>query len=189
VSYRIFLLAGAVLAGCQTAETVAPTRIAPSDGRPPLTTPAQSLDRAMGEQHEMAPPSHDPLPNDQLARVRAATARYQDLANALADGYVDIDVVIPNMGRHYLKPALLDAKFEIERPELLVYSPGDQGRMKLVAVEYAVPLDQSATAPEGFRGGADRWFNDQTFQLWTLHAWVWKDNPDGVFQMFNRRVP
>ena len=30
MSYRVFLLAGAVLAGCQTAETVAPTRIGAS---------------------------------------------------------------------------------------------------------------------------------------------------------------
>jgi hypothetical protein len=24
--------------------------------------------------------------------------------------------------------------------------------------------------------------------LWVLHAWVWKDNPTGVFQDFNPRV-
>ena len=107
----------------------------------------------------------------------------------MADGYVDIDVVIPNMGRHFLKVSLLDAKFEAERPELLVYSPHENGRMELVAVEYAVPLDLSATAPDGFRGAADEWFADHRFGLWTLHAWTWKDNPDGVFSPTNTRVP
>ena len=51
------------------------------------------------------------------------------------------NVVIPNMGRHFLKGSLVDAKFEADRPELLVYSPHENGRMELVAVEYAVPLD------------------------------------------------
>ena len=30
---------------------------------------------------------------------------------------------------------------------------------------------------------------NQTFQLWTLHAWVYEYNPDGVFAAFNPRVP
>ena len=107
----------------------------------------------------------------------------------MADGYVDINVVIPNMGRHFLKTSLLDAKFEAEGPELLVYSPHENGRMELVAVEYAVPLDLSAAAPDGFRGAADQWFADHRFGLWTLHAWTWKDNPDGVFSPTNTRVP
>jgi hypothetical protein len=25
--------------------------------------------------------------------------------------------------------------------------------------------------------------------FWTLHAWVWKDNPDGLFNPTNSRVP
>jgi hypothetical protein len=56
-------------------------------------------------------------------------------------------------------------------------------------VEYAVPLGMSATAPEGFQGPDDVWMPDPQFPLWTLHAWVWKGNPDGVFHMTNARVP
>lgn len=185
MTYRVFLLAGVVLAGCQTAETVAPNPAT----RSPLAAPTATVGRQSGAHHGEVRASRAPLPTDQLARVRAATARYHDLANALADGYADIDVVIPNMGRHYLKSSLLDATFEVERPELLVYSPGANGRMKLVAVEYAVPLDQAEQAPEGFRGSADQWFANQQFQLWTLHAWVWEENPQGVFTPTNSRVP
>jgi hypothetical protein len=61
--------------------------------------------------------------------------------------------------------------------------------MKLVAVEYAVPLTLTTTPPEGFAGKADAWFADDRFQLWTLHAWIWRDNPDGIFNPTNRRVP
>jgi hypothetical protein len=58
----------------------------------------------------------------QLESVRQATARYLDVAEAEADGYVDIGLFIPHMGWHYLKPELLDAEFEAETPELLVYA-------------------------------------------------------------------
>ncbi len=86
-----------------------------------------------------------------------------------------------------MKSGLLDSAFEVEQPEVLVYLPGNDGHMEVV--EYAVPLNLSATAPEGFRGSADEWFANQQFQLWTLHAWVWKENPDGVFNATNRLVP
>ena len=59
------------------------------------------------------------------------------------------------------------------------------GKRRLVAVEYAVPLALSKRAPAGFMGRADQWDANQTFQLWTLHAWVYEFNPDGVFAPFN----
>jgi hypothetical protein len=65
----------------------------------------------------------------QLARVRTATARYRNIANAIADGYADINVVLPNMGAHYLKSGLMDANFDVERPELLVYSQDKNGKL------------------------------------------------------------
>jgi hypothetical protein len=129
------------------------------------------------------------LGSDELQRAKRATARYHDVRQAIADGYVDINVVRPHMGRHLLKERLVDAKFEVERPELLVYSPEKNGHLKLVAVEYAVPLALSQAAPEGFEGSEDVWVPDPQFPLWTLHAWVWKGNPDGVFNMTNARVP
>jgi hypothetical protein len=107
----------------------------------------------------------------------------------MADGYVNINVFIPSMGHHFLKSDLLDATFEAERPELLVYSPDCRGALRLVAVEYAVPLELSETAPEGFAGADDHWHANEEFQLWTLHAWVWLKNPDGLFAELNPRVP
>jgi hypothetical protein len=54
--------------------------------------------------------------------------------------------------------------------------------------EYAVLLALSAAAP-GASVDADEWFADQNFLLWTLHSWVWKENPDGVFNPTNKQVP
>lgn len=131
---------------------------------------------------------NDPLPVEQLARAKRASARYRDVKNALADGYADINVVIPNMGRHFLKGSLLDATFDIEHPEILVYAPDRDSTLQLVAVEYAVPESLSVSAPEGFAGKSDEWFVNQAFGIWTLHAWVWKKNPAGIFYPTNPDV-
>ena len=124
----------------------------------------------------------------ELQQARDATAQYRDINNAIADGYVDINVVMPNMGYHFQKVKLVDSVFNIRKPELLVYNKRNDGSFQLVAVEYAVPLDQSVKAPKGFAGRQDVWDHNTVFGLWTLHAWVWKDNPDGVFNPTNPDV-
>jgi hypothetical protein len=126
----------------------------------------------------------------ELGQVRSATAKYHDLDKAIADGYVNIDVFVPGQGFHYLKPSLVDGTFELDKPELLVYAldPTDK-RLRLVSVEYAVPLALSATAPEGFSGEDDVWSVNSDFGLWTLHCWVWLQNPNGIFAEFSPRVP
>lgn len=126
---------------------------------------------------------------EELKLARAASARYQNIGNAVADGYVDIQVVLPNMGFHYMKAAYLDNQFQIDKPEILVYNKKDNGQIELVAVEYAVPIPLMPNqAPEGFTGNSDVWSYNTGFNLWLLHAWVWKNNPDGVFHATNPLV-
>jgi hypothetical protein len=130
-----------------------------------------------------------PLAVLQLDEVRNATAKYLDVDKAVAAGYVDIGLLVPNMGWHYMKESLVDARFDPDRPELLVYADDPcGGKRKLVAVEYAVPLALSRKSPAGFIGRADEWDANQQFQLWTLHAWLFEYNQDGVFAPFNPRV-
>lgn len=126
--------------------------------------------------------------DDELASVEAATDDFATVEAALAAGYADIDVVMQNMGHHYLNADLLDATFQVDRPEILVYAPDAGGTMRLVAVEYAVPFSLAEVAPEGFTGDGDEWDSNETFELWTLHAWVHRDNPDGVFASHNPDV-
>lgn len=126
--------------------------------------------------------------NKELARVRAATAKYHDINAAIADGYADIDLYVPHMGWHYLNSGVLDGTFDMEKPELLVYANSPNGGLQLVAVEYAVPLSLSQDAPEGFTGDEDVWDVNAAFQLWTLHCWVWYNNPNGIFAGYNPRV-
>ena len=121
--------------------------------------------------------------------MQTATSRYQNIENAKADGYADINVVVENMGFHYLKASLVDTVFDYRKPEILVYNKNHEGRVELVAVEYAVPIAlRPNTAPEGFTGANDVWKYDTGFGLWLLHAWVWTYNPAGVFSPVNPSV-
>ena len=124
----------------------------------------------------------------ELQVAKSSTARYNNIQNALDDGYVDINVIVPHMGHHYMNPGYLDGNFEISKPEILVYSPHPvTGNMRLVAVEYAIP--NTEPQPEGFTGSYDVWDNNAGFGLWLLHAWVWEYNPDGVFTGMNPNIP
>ena len=125
----------------------------------------------------------------ELQQVRAATAKYRHIDKAIADGYASINVVRQNMGYHFMKSEYVDATFEVRRPEILVYEKLEDGSYRLVAVEYAVPIPLSPNvAPEGFSGSGDVWTYNTEFNLWLLHAWVWKNNPSGVFNPLNPLV-
>ena len=74
--------------------------------------------------------------------VRDATARYRDVSQAEADGYMPVLGCVSGpdmgaMGMHYLKASLLgDGMVDVAHPELLVYEPTHGGGARLVAVEY-----------------------------------------------------
>lgn len=180
MKHRFFLPVAVILAGCQSPDAAVSTSV---------PTVALAIEATSPHHAPVSPKPGSQIPGDQLAQARAATARYHDVRSAIADGYKNTGIIIANMGTHFLKDSLLDGRFDAGHPELLVYSPDQNGGLRLVAVEYAVPLALSATAPEGFRGDADEWFADQNFLLWTLHSWVWKENPDGVFNPTNKQVP
>jgi hypothetical protein len=122
----------------------------------------------------------------ELQQARAATARYRNIENAIKDGYSNINVDVPSMGHHFMNTSLVDATFDIRHPEILVYNGLDTGNPELVAVEYAIPLDDPM--PEGFTGSNDVWNGTSGFPFWLVHAWVWKFNPDGAFNWTNPTV-
>lgn len=122
----------------------------------------------------------------QLQQARAASSRYRNIKNAIKDGYTDIHVNAPNMGHHYMNAELLNDGFDPRKPEILVYNKNEQGNFELVAVEYAIHLTDPM--PEGFYGSNDVWDGASGFPFWLLHAWVWRYNPDGVFNPTNPDV-
>jgi len=127
---------------------------------------------------------------DELAIARAATAKYHDVARAEADGYINVNDYESGEGFHFVKPPLIDATFNPDEPEVLLYAPvPNENRLALVAVEYAVPLALSADPPAGFSGDADQWRRNEEIGVWELTAWVWLHNSNGMFAHTNPRVP
>ena len=125
----------------------------------------------------------------EVLQVRAATKKYRNIENAIKDGYTDISVIVPNMGHHYMKASIVDATFDINKPEILVYNKNHNGKFDLVAAEYAIPIDLSPNAaPAGFTGTGDVWDRNTGFGLWLLHSWVWHYNSDGVSNPTNPLV-
>lgn len=129
----------------------------------------------------------------ELSRVRAAIAPFAEKRNAIAAGYnVDVTGYRTHMGHHFLNGNLVDDKFEIDKPEVMLYAPYGSDTAKLVAVEYVTPiadLSSPPPVPEGFTGKDDVWEINTEFHLWTLHVWVGLDNTEGIFASHNHKLP
>jgi hypothetical protein len=128
-----------------------------------------------------------------LAALRRATAPFHQFKTATAAGWsakITDCMTDPagGMGYHYGNPALIDGSVQADAPELLLYEPDKNGGLSLVAVEYIIPYtahSRDADPPVLF---GQQFQQNDVFQLWGLHAWVWKDNPSGMFANWNPRV-
>lgn len=145
----------------------------------------------------------------ELAQVWLATARFNDVDQAIAAGYqlgwvngsnVRIltgcvaDPTAGAMGYHYINPALLaDNTVDLTKPEALVYESTRGGGRSLVAVEWIVRSAQSnppgVSEPPSVLGMKMHILvppPGPAFYL--MHAWIWKYNPAGVMADWNPRV-
>jgi hypothetical protein len=143
-----------------------------------------------------------------LSQAKAATAVYRSPQMAASDGYAVPPAPAPlheciraedghaAMGVHHIKAANLDATLDAEAPEVLVYEPTENGRPRLVALEYVVfedawKAEHGESTPRLFGrdltyvGAGNRYELPPFYQI---HAWVWKHNPDGLFADHNPRV-
>ena len=131
----------------------------------------------------------------ELAALRRVTARFHRFETATAAGWsaqITPCMTDPGgaggMGFHYGNISLFNGTVQVDKPELLLYEPEKNGRLRLVAVEYIIPytfVPRSAAPPVLF---GQQFKQNDTFQLWGLHAWVWNENPSGMFASWNPRV-
>ena len=127
-----------------------------------------------------------------LKAVHAATARYHSTTQATKDGYAVSSPCVSHptlgaMGFHWVNNALVDPVFDPLQPEAVLYAPGPDGTLKLVAVEYIV-INVGQPAPT-FDGRAfDVGGTPVPVPHWSLHVWVHRDNPNGIFAPFNPSV-
>lgn len=148
----------------------------------------------------LAPPGS--AAQSDLAAVRQATAQYHDLDVAISDGYTlgyngIITGCIANpdqgaMGYHYFNADLIeDPATDPMRPEGLLYAPGPNGQLRLVAVEWVVPSEVwEASGNAGIPSvlGADLHILNPALGWYIHHAWIWKPNPSGMFADWNPTV-
>ena len=133
--------------------------------------------------------------------VREATERFQDVEVAKAEGYVlQFGCVTGSeggaMGMHFVKGEFVaDGEIDPTKPEIVIYEPQPNGRLKLIGADYLVLADQwnakhSAT-PE-MMGQLFHYFEaPNRFGLpafYTLHVWAWKESPTGAFVNWHQNV-
>jgi hypothetical protein len=137
--------------------------------------------------------------------ARNASAKFANLDVAKGAGYglfIDVNgkacIAMPGlgaMGVHYVKGTLVgDPGVDPLRPEALVYAPVN-GKLQLAALEYITiksAWDAHHSSPPTLFG--------QPFQLtlapnrfglpdfYSLHAWLYKNNPAGMFMPWNPDV-
>jgi len=145
--------------------------------------------------------------DEDLAAARDATEAFLDVAAAEAAGYGlppegPLHECIANldgpgaMGLHYINGDLVgDAMVDPTTPEALVYAPTADGGLELVALEYVVFAEAwdeaNDMAPMLFGEMFMLVEEPNRYELpafYALHAWVWRENPDGTFASFNPDV-
>jgi hypothetical protein len=113
-----------------------------------------------------------PAVRRQLAAARAATAKYHDVNEALADGYVYFPNPTEGDTIEFVNLGLVDCTLDVRQPEALRYVRSGQ-RLRLVAVEYAIPMACSATPPEEFLPGAGEWEVEAGVPVWMIAVPLW----------------
>ena len=133
--------------------------------------------------------------------VRQATERFQDVEVAKAEGYaLQFGCVSGSesgaMGMHFVNGALVgDGELDPTRPEIVIYEPMPNGKLKLIGADFLVLADAwnaKHAAPPEMKGQLFHLFESPNrFGLptfYTLHVWAWKDSPTGAFVNWHQDV-
>jgi hypothetical protein len=150
----------------------------------------------------------------QIVDVIKATEQYNDPQVAENDGFELAAKYIAGRGAHMMNPGRMDQTLNLTEPEGLLYGPGLDG-WKLLGVFYLMPVWALPDPPEGFIGSEDVWSLHNGFCIdenleasegvteeecatgggvwWEemghfLAAWLFRFNPDGVFEEVNPNV-
>jgi len=137
----------------------------------------------------------------QLTELRKVTARFHSIDTAKQAGYST--QITPcwahhsagAMGYHFGKTDLLDATVALLEPEVIIYEPQAGGHMKMVGMEYIVPLAAWEAAGHDLNNPNDvpqllgqKYTRHSTLPIFKLHIWLWQQNPSGTFADWNPKV-
>jgi len=185
-----------VVAACAGAEASEEDSTTTSE---PVTTTAApattTTTEAMDDHGDHGGDDGDVDPTEIIA-ANLATAGFQDVAVAEAAGYGNTmealgcfeSPEVGGMGLHFLREDLMDDVVDVTEPEALVYELDHNGEITgLVAHEYIVPVEAWTSDQPPTLFGLD-FHQHPVLPLWVLHAWIWKDNPAGMFEDWNPKV-
>jgi len=186
----------------------------------PHVTPTAGAATAEGEGHGHGGGEEVPIlpvkPADraklakELVRARRVALRFPTIKSAEAAGYQRVVRYVPLIGSHYMRFDLVDDRFDVDNPEMLLYD-GNDPDSKIIGLSY---YQTALLEPSGFTGPNDHWHrhiglcvSKTTFEVigdesteradcesrggfkhnvnnaWMVHAWVvpgW-ESPIGVF--------
>ena len=154
----------------------------------------------------------------ELDQARAVAAKYPTAADARAAGYVMVTTYIPEIASHWMNFRYVDATFEIDKPEMLLYD-GNGDDATMVGLSYYILTPDGSAPTQGFTGGNVEYHqhiglcvkgtlvvggSDTTFEecaarggtkaggsnAWMAHAWVVPgcESPWGVFSAANPKL-
>jgi hypothetical protein len=162
--------------------------------------------------HLPSPQTGEPSPDQTskasalLRQVRAATERFQNVEVAESSGYELLFGCVSGdsagaMGLHYVNLTILNSTnqsgvMEVDHPQIVIYEPTADGHLRLTGADYLVYADAwdklHPGVPPQLMGQAFHLFDaPNRFGLpafYTLHAWAWKDNPNGAFVNWHPNV-
>ena len=143
----------------------------------------------------------------EIDAMREALAKYKDPYVAVRDLYLStvgcvhydgmkmpghMEYPKGGMGIHFVN-LTVQGPLDPKKPNVLIYEPVD-GKLELVAAEWLVPVSVAKERPvllgQPFQGPMEGHepLIPQEFVHYDLHAWLFKDNPNGMFSPTNPDV-
>ncbi len=153
-----------------------------------------SLWGASAEAHKHRAPVMELTP--ELLKIRDDLVKYKGPFVAVRDGYFStvgcVQYPDGDMGVHFLNPALIGPKPDPAKPQVLMYEPGSDGKLQLIAVEWFIPL---ATGGKGrptlfrtrFRGTDGRTRTAYTGQSTPLRLARWALQEEPIWCFLSRQ--
>jgi len=153
--------------------------------------------------HREQTPEQKKQANDLVQIVRNATKNFRDGDDAPPEYVLSFGCVSGGefgaMGIHLVNFGLVgDGEVKADQPEILLYEPLPNGKLRLTGADYLVLKADWEKKPA--HKGLQPSLNGQLFHLfdspnrfgldpfYTLHVWAWKDNPNGTFTNWNPNV-
>lgn len=138
----------------------------------------------------------------QIARLRRLVAPFNDFDAAVQAGWsapvtpcwttadLPSQPGVGAMGFHWGNLAFIQdhGAVNLLQPELLLYEPEKNGRLRFVGVEYIVPFTDVPATADAPRLLGHPFSQVPEAGVWGLHIWVGRHNSSGMFAPWNPKV-